>query len=78
VSSEERLAALATVLADLGLRALVMGGHAVRFYGVDRSTVDFDFCLALDPPGWANLPATLARSPLFAAARFREGPSWRP
>ncbi len=44
-----------------------MGGHAVRFYGVDRRTLDFDFCLALDPPAGADLALTLARSALLAA-----------
>jgi hypothetical protein len=78
VSSDERLALVAKALADLGLRALAMGGHAVRFYGVDRSTVDFDFCLALDPGEWGDLAVTLARSTLLAGPRFREGPSWRP
>jgi hypothetical protein len=78
VTSEQRLAAVAAALAELGLRALVMGGHAVRFYGVDRATIDFDFCVALDPPQWANLKRLLAGSPLLGGPGFREGPSWRP
>jgi len=69
---------VAAALAALGLRALVMGGHAVRFYGVDRATIDFDFCLALQPAEWQQLPGRLAGSPLFAGPAFREGPSWRP
>ena len=55
-----------------------MGGHAVRFYGVDRSTMDYDFCLALDRPAWTALPSLLRRSPVIAGELFREGPSWRP
>jgi hypothetical protein len=78
VNTEERAAALAHELAALGLRALLMGGHAVRFYGVDRSTVDYDFCLALNRPGFAALPSVLLRSPVIAGKSFREGPSWRP
>lgn len=52
MSAEERAAAIAVALAGLDLRALVIGGHAVRFYGVDRSTIDYDFCLATDLMGW--------------------------
>jgi len=78
VTSETRLAAVATALDSLGLRALVMGGHAVRFHGVDRSTVDYDFCLATGRAEWSSLGDLLPRSPLFAAAGVIEGPSWRP
>jgi hypothetical protein len=76
VTSEERLAALYDELRRLGLRCLVVGGHAVRFYGVDRSTLDFDFHIALAAEQWAQLPTILGRSPLLA--KLREGPSWRP
>lgn len=56
-----------------------MGGHAVRFHGIDRSTLDYDFCLALGPAEWSSLPALLAAAPLFATAGgLKEGPSWRP
>lgn len=78
MTTEQRAAALAEALSALGLRALLMGGHAVRFYGVDRSTVDYDFCLALDRPSWDALPSLLRRSRIIADESFREGPSWRP
>lgn len=78
MTTEQRAAALAGALSALGLPALVMGGHAVRFYGIDRSTVDYDFCLALDRPMWDDLPALLHRSPTIATEWFCEGPSWRP
>lgn len=78
MSVEQRAAAIALALADLGLRPLVIGGHAVRFHGVDRSTIDYDFCLAVDLSGWRDLAATLQRSPVIAGAGFREGTSWRP
>jgi hypothetical protein len=74
--AEERLAAIYAEIARLGLRALVMGGHAVRFYGVDRSTVDYDLVIALDPPRWGDLLRIVAASPLLTAAR--EAQSWRP
>jgi hypothetical protein len=76
VTTDERLAELFVELRGLGLPCLVMGGHAVRYYGVDRSTFDFDFHLALDASDWARLDVLLARSPAFA--HRPEGPSWRP
>jgi hypothetical protein len=69
---------LAEALSALGLRALLMGGHAVRFYGVDRSTIDYDFCVALDRAAWDALPSLLRGSRVIATDLFREGPSWRP
>ena len=74
--AEQRLAEIYAELGRLGLRALVMGGHAVRFYGVDRSTIDFDLVIALDVSEWRHLPRILAASPMLAASR--EGQSWRP
>lgn len=75
-SAEQRLAVIYAEIRRLGLSALVMGGHAVRFYGVDRSTIDYDLAIALDAAGWNDFARILAASPLFAAAR--EGHSWRP
>ena len=42
----------------------VMGGHAVRYYGLDRNTNDFDLHLA--PDCWDNLAFQLSQTPLFA------------
>src|SRR5262245_43548930 len=53
-----------------------MGGHAVRYYGLSRNTIDFDLHLA--PDGWDVLPARLAATPIFAGKPVLEGPSWRP
>jgi hypothetical protein len=53
-----------------------MGGHAVRFYGLQRHTNDFDLTLA--PDGWDDLAARLARTGLFPGAGPVEGNSWRP
>jgi hypothetical protein len=78
LNAEERLAAFYEQLRALGLPVLVMGGHAVRFYGVDRSTLDYDFHVALDAADWARLGQTLARAPALAATPLREGPTWRP
>jgi hypothetical protein len=73
---EQRLAVIYAELGRLGLPALVMGGHAVRFYGIDRSTIDYDLAITLPEPRWERLPEVLRASPLFAIVR--EGPSWRP
>jgi len=53
-----------------------MGGHAVRFYGLSRNTIDFD--LHLEPESWAELSSRLAGTPLFVGKPVLEGPSWRP
>jgi hypothetical protein len=76
LSPEERLAALVSALQSVGLSSLVMGGHAVRYYGLQRHTNDFD--LALAPDGWEDLANRLARTGLFAGAGPVEGNSWRP
>jgi hypothetical protein len=76
VNSEARLAEIITALEAVGLNALVMGGHAVRFYGVDRNTADFDLHLA--PDCWSDLPLKLSQTPLFAGKTLIEGPSWWP
>ncbi|MGH7856121.1 MAG: hypothetical protein ACREQY_02240, partial [Candidatus Binatia bacterium] len=78
MSPEGRLAELYEEIRQLGLRCLVMGGHAARFHGVERMTVDYDLHLAVDEAQWRELAAILARGPLLGASGFREGPSWRP
>lgn len=72
--SDQRLAQLAGELQSVGLESLVMGGHAVRYYGVDRNTVDYDFCTAA--ASVREVKDRLLRSSLLRPAR--EGPSWRP
>jgi hypothetical protein len=75
VTSEARLAEIVTALEAVGLSCLVMGGHAVRYYGIERNTIDFD--LHLSPACWKELPSLLGRSALGGPALV-EGPSWRP
>jgi hypothetical protein len=76
VSPAERLATIVAALEAAGLRCLVMGGHAVRYYGFERNTVDFDLHLADE--GWDELPTRLAKTALAAAGPLPEGNSWRP
>jgi hypothetical protein len=76
VNSEARLAEIMTALEGVNLTCLVMGGHAVCYYGLRRNTIDFDLHLA--PESWHDLPARLAAIPLFAGKPILEGSSWRP
>src|SRR5262245_19093189 len=39
VNPATRLAQVVTALEQVGLTALVMGGHAVRYYGIDRNPI---------------------------------------
>ena len=39
MNADERLASIVTALESVGLHYLVMGGHAVRFYGLQRNTM---------------------------------------
>lgn len=74
MSADQRLAEIARALNEAGLPSLVMGGHAVRYYGVDRNTVDFDFYASAG--SITEVRERLSRSGLLQ--NFHEGPSWRP
>ncbi|MCI0335306.1 MAG: hypothetical protein L0228_19020 [Planctomycetes bacterium] len=76
MNSETRLAQILAALDQLGWSYLVMGGHAARYYGVSRNTLDYDLHLSL--PNWNDLDAGLRGCSLFAAGQLAEGPSWRP
>ena len=76
MTAAERMAIIVEALEAAGLRCLVMGGHAVRYYGFDRNTVDFDLQLADE--GWDDLAARLAGTPLASSGPLPEGNSWRP
>jgi hypothetical protein len=76
VSLETRLAEIVTALEGAGVSCLVLGGHAVRYYGLDRTTNDYDLHLA--PDAWADLASRLGRTALLAGQPATEGPSWRP
>ena len=64
MNSEERLAAIAGVLEAAPVPFLVMGGHAVRFYGLRRDTADFDLHLSIER--WDSLFDVLRQASLFA------------
>jgi hypothetical protein len=75
VTSTERLLDIADALDEAGILFLVMGGHAVRYYGLDRLTVDFDFHLSLSAA--AALSEKLRQTRLFRSALLREEVTWR-
>lgn len=72
--AEEKLARISSALADAGLESLVMGGHAARYYGVERNTNDFD--LYVSAPSVEELKARLADANIPAEFPPQEGPSW--
>jgi hypothetical protein len=76
MSGELRLAQIVTDLEGVGLVCLVMGGHAVRYYGLSRNTNDFDLHLA--PETWDELSTRVARTSLFLGKDAVDGPSWMP
>jgi hypothetical protein len=76
VNPEVRLAEIVTAIEATGIPCLVLGGHAVRYYGLSRNTIVFDLHVA--PDRWDDLPARLAGAPLFGNNPLIEGPSWRP
>jgi hypothetical protein len=78
VTVDDRLPILYGAVRELGCPVLVMGGHAVRFYGIDRTTIDYDLHVLVDDVFWNRLGETLSRSPTFASSAILEGSSWRP
>lgn len=68
MNADERLADVLNALEAVGVRRLVMGGHAVRYYGLDRMTDDFDLHLA--PDCWIDLADRLAQSDWLRARRW--------
>lgn len=75
MTPDERCAQIFNELARVGIRCLVMGGHAVRFYGIQRGTIDFD--LAVEDSRWDDLPLLMARAQAIGPT-VTEGASWRP
>lgn len=75
MTPQERLAEVLSALEAINLHPLVMGGHAVRYYGLERMTDDFDMQLA--PDGFDNLSERLEQSTWFRARKSVEVPSWR-
>ena len=75
LSNDAKLSQIASALRQTGLECLVMGGHAVRYYGVGRNTRDFDFDVSA--ASVAEVRERLATAQLTGALPPREGPSLR-
>jgi hypothetical protein len=72
---EARLAEILTALDNAGAVYLVMGGHAARYYGVERNTADYDLHLSLGQ--WGRLDELLLCVHPHASVEVCEGPTWR-
>ncbi len=75
MNTEAKLARIASALRGAGLECLVMGGHAVRYYGVGRNTNDFDFYVSASSV--EEVRDRLVKAELTGTVRPREGPSRR-
>jgi hypothetical protein len=75
VSATPRLLEITDALTEAGIAFLIMGGHAVRHYGVDRNTLDFDFAVSLNEA--RDLQSRLERTRLFGRHGLTEGAGWR-
>ena len=73
MTPEEKLAYLSRSLQSAGIDVLVMGGHAVRYYGIGRNTIDFDFVTALATPNELRFRLSSVKS----LPELRPGPAWR-
>lgn len=71
----QHLAEIVSALAELQIPHLVMGGHAVRYYGFSRETTDHDLCIPLEIG--QNLSELLSKTSLFVSAPPAEAPTWR-
>jgi hypothetical protein len=76
VIPDGRLAEVVAALEGVGVSCLVMGGHAVRFYGLSRYTNEVD--LHISPEQWDDLSASVGQLKLGTGQPIVEGPSWRP
>lgn len=71
----ERLTEIVSALVELQVPYLVMGGHAVRYYGFNRDTTDYDLHIPVE--AGENLSHLLSRTSLFVAGTVRETSTWR-
>ena len=75
MNASPRLLEVTDSLTEAGLPFLIMGGHAVRHYGVDRNTFDFDFTVSSDHA--KDLAERLRATRLFSGLQLVESVSWR-
>ena len=75
MNPEVRLANIVTALEQAGIACLVMGGHAVRFYGLLRNTVDFD--LQLSWHSWKRYDGNTNTPGDWPIRRTKKRSAWR-
>jgi hypothetical protein len=75
VTPTARLIEVVGALNHAGIRFLIMGGHAVRYYGIDRNTSDFDFHIGLE--GAEGLESRLKLTQAFGPSGVVASTSWR-
>lgn len=71
----EHLTEIVSALSELKVPHLVMGGHAVRYYGFNRETTDHD--LHVPPVVGEHLTEILSQTTLFVAKPPTEAVTWR-
>ena len=73
MTPDQRLAQIVHALQQAGIDILVMGGHAVRYYGIDRNTIDFDLVTSV-----ATAEELRSKLPeAFNSPNLREQGVWR-
>ncbi|MEP7342459.1 MAG: hypothetical protein ABI977_32325 [Acidobacteriota bacterium] len=71
----QHLIEVVSALDELKVRHLVMGGHAVRYYGFNRDTTDHDLHIPID--AGQHLSELLSQTTLFVSGIPTETPTWR-
>ena len=68
MNAAERLTEIVSALDRLEIPYLVTGGHAARYYGIERNTIDYDLHITFDD--WSRRPAAFRR---FLIGRLSDG-----
>ena len=72
---EQKLNEIVAALDELKIPHLVMGGHAVRYYGFHRETTDHDLYIPVEVG--PQLTDLLRHTSLFLGSLPAEAPTWR-
>ncbi len=75
MTNVRRLTEIVAALDELRVPHLVMGGHAVRYYGFNRETTDHDLHIPVE--AGRNLSELLSKTTLFVAGTPAETATWR-
>lgn len=75
MTNVQRLIEIVAALDELQVPHLVMGGHAVRYYGFNRETNDHDLHIPVE--AGRNLSELLGKTTLFVGGTPAETATWR-